>query len=276
MKFEHQKLNQCMFFKETVLQKIINDYNNHYKKYKDEKYILKDSYLLLNNNNKYYCLITSKKLFYNNNNQKDNNFCILYFFNNDNSSDFYIEIDYYINFTILLEGYMYNTNTSYYITDLLYNNTIIKDSFFQRYKQLNDIVLNMKTKTKEYIELNLQELILNENIKYLKLYKNKFKYKNELTHIEVIKGDFNKQNIQLDKNEMEEKSNGIKKIVKDRNFVEIYRVYSIETNEFEGILLVQTLKESKLLHKLFVNNCNEIMFDCLYNKLFNKFQINIT
>lgn len=265
-----------MFFKETVLQKIINDYNNHYKKYKDEKYILKDSYLLLNNNNKYYCLITSKKLFYNNNNQKDNNFCILYFFNNDNSSDFYIEIDYYINFTILLEGYMYNTNTSYYITDLLYNNTIIKDSFFQRYKQLNEIVLNMKTKTKEYIELNLQELILNENIKYLKLYKNKFKYKNEITHIEVIKGDFNKQNIQLDKNEMEEKSNGLKKIVKDRNFVEIYRVYSIETNEFEGILLVQTLKESKLLHKLFVNNCNEIMFDCLYNKLFNKFQINIT
>jgi hypothetical protein len=93
MKFEHQKLNQCMFFKENILQKIINEYNNHYKKYKDETYILQDSYLLLNNNNKYYCLITSKKVFYNNN-QKDNNQSILYFFNNYDSNDFYIEIGY--------------------------------------------------------------------------------------------------------------------------------------------------------------------------------------
>jgi hypothetical protein len=275
MKFEHQKLNQCMFFKENILQKIINEYNNHYKKYKDETYILQDSYLLLNNNNKYYCLITSKKVFYNNN-QKDNNQSILYFFNNYDSNDFYIEIDFNITYTLLLEGYMYNNNLNYYTTDLLYNNYIVKDTFIKRYEKLKEITTHLKIKTKEYIQLDLQEVILKENIQYLNLYKNKFKYKNELTHIEIINGDYNKHNIKLDKNDTIEKCSGVKKIVKDKNLVEIYKVYSTETNEFEGILLVQSLKESKLLNKMFLHNSNEIKYECLYNKTFNKFQIKIT
>jgi hypothetical protein len=80
-----------------------------------------------------------------------------------------------------------------------------------------------------------------------------------------------------------------KKIVKTK-VSEIYNVYNIQTNDFEGILYIDTLKTSRYLLSLFkesISNSSidfrpeqsrdrehdEIIHDCIFNTYFQKWQI---
>lgn len=277
MKFENY--NQCIHFKENILKCIINKYNEVYKKHNNEKYILNDSYMILNNNNKYYCLIINKDYFYKNIKNTNNN--ILYFFNNKND-EFYIETDYHIEKTILLEGYIYEdedeSQKNYYITDLLYkDNVVINEYYKKRYERIEEILKELNN-IKEYINFKINPIISCNNIEYINLYLNNFKYKKQITHNEYIYGNFNKINkkikdeLNLCENKNENSLHCYKKIIKNKEFVEIYSVYNNITNNYEDLLLVKSIKEARYLEQLFKEK-DEINHLCVYNKNFKKYSI---
>jgi len=62
----------------------------------------------------------------------------------------------------------------------------------------------------------------------------------------------------------------MKKIVKTKTS-DVYEVYNINTNNFEGILYVNTLKKSKHLLHLF-KELDEKQLLCQYNKIFQKWE----
>lgn len=275
MKFENY--NQCIHFKENILKCIINEYNEIYKKHNNEKYILNESYMVLNNNNKYYCLIINKDYFYKN--IKNNNNNILYFFNNKDD-EFYIETDFHIKNTILLEGYIYEDECqkNYYVTDFLYkDNLVINEYYKKRYERIEEIIKDFSN-IKEYINFKIHPIISHENLEYINLYINNFKYKKQLTHNEYIYGNFNKinkkieNNLNLDENNNNKNLSLYKKIVKNKELVEIYNVYNDITNNYEDLLLVKSIKEARYLEKLFKDK-DQIKHLCVYNKNFKKYSI---
>lgn len=62
-----------------------------------------------------------------------------------------------------------------------------------------------------------------------------------------------------------------KKIIKDNNFSEIYNVYDIKTNNFEGLLRIKTLQDSINILEKYKNSSDKI-FKCVFNHDFGKWQ----
>jgi hypothetical protein len=87
-----------------------------------------------------------------------------------------------------------------------------------------------------------------------------------LNSIEHIK-NFNKQRYKERGVDTVEES----KIIKWGKYTDVYNVYNIDTNDFEGILYIKGLKESKSIKKLLEGKV-EVKIKCSYNHTFSKWQ----
>jgi hypothetical protein len=227
----------------------------------------KKSYIIPNNNNKYYCLITNK-----------GNYKNMYFFPDTNSistlSDFYVEIDSnkipeIKSKEILFEGYLYKDSiknlNEFLISDLLIiDGKVISCEYSLRFSLINEII-------KSSILLN-GHLILGihpnfENKSIYDIFKCNFKYGKNINSIEYIP-EFKslKKNIFIKCKFSDKIIN--KRIYKSKYF-DVYNVHNIDTNNFESLLYIKTISESRSLLKLFEEN-EFVEIPCKFNEKFLK------
>lgn len=241
-------------------------------------------YLIPNNNKKYYLLITSKT---NLENVKEN-YNIFYFFPDEISinafkdnnlikntiTDFYLEIDNKFSDEYLFEGYLYKQNDkySYLLTDILIKNSeVIHLNYELRYTLLNEIILSIPpgslNELNNHMSINIHPIFNRANENLVKIFKNNFIFKNELCSIENI-DNLKKQRI-FDKIIQEDDV----KFIEIGKYTDVYNVYNHKTNNYEGILYIKGLKESKHLIELFKKSSNSrILLKCKYNINFTKWQ----
>lgn len=280
--------SETNILKTKILSIILESYN--------EKILLNDSvklnldnttakYIIPNNNKKYYMLIVNKSDITKNN--INNQYKILYFFpyNNDNPNDFYVEIDSNkTNFTknnYLFEGYMYvaDGQNTFLISDILAIDSIIVNCDYSlRYSLLNKIIRDKKNYLNNlngHLNINIHSMfeINNEDDRsneLFNIFKNNFIFKNDINSIEYIdeKSLIKTQNIIFD----EKSSTTQDKIISKTKYIDVYNVYNVNTNDFEGILYIKTIKDSKKLYELTLEN-SQIILKCLYNHNFKKWQI---
>lgn len=280
--------SETNILKTKILSIILESYN--------EKILLNDSvklnldnttakYIIPNNNKKYYMLIVNKSDITKNN--INNQYKILYFFpyNNDNPNDFYVEIDSNkTNFTknnYLFEGYMYvaDGQNTFLISDILAIDSIIVNCDYSlRYSLLNKIIRDKKNYLNNlngHLNINIHSMfeINNEDDRaneLFNIFKNNFIFKNDINSIEYIdeKSLIKTQNIIFD----EKSSTTQDKIISKTKYIDVYNVYNVNTNDFEGILYIKTIKDSKKLYELTLEN-SQIILQCLYNHTFKKWQI---
>lgn len=241
-------------------------------------------YLIPNNNKKYYLLITSKT---NLENVKDN-YNIFYFFPDEISinafkannlikntiTDFYLEIDNKFSDEYLFEGYLYKQNDkySYLLTDILIKNSEVIDLNYElRYTLLNEIILSIPpgslNELNNHMSINIHPIFNRANENLVKIFKNNFIFKNELCSIENI-DNLKKQRI-FEKIIQEDDV----KFIEIGKYTDVYNVYNHKTNNYEGILYIKGLKESKHLIELFKKSSHSrILLKCKYNINFTKWQ----
>lgn len=241
-------------------------------------------YLIPNNNKKYYLLITSKT---NLENVKEN-YNIFYFFPDEISinafkdnnlikntiTDFYLEIDNKFSDEYLFEGYLYKQNDkySYLLTDILIKNSEVIDLNYElRYTLLNEIILSIPqgslNELNNHMSINIHPIFNRANENLIKIFKNNFIFKNELCSIENI-DNIKKQRIF---EEIIQKDD--EKFIEIGKYTDVYNVYNNKTNNYEGILYVKGLKESKELIELFKKSSkSRILLKCKYNINFTKWQ----
>ena len=172
---------------------------------------------------------------------------------------------------ILLEGYLYKKleKYEYLLTDILIkNNTVVDLDYQKRYKLLNSIFLQIKPLLKELnncMTINLHTIFNLEN-NFLNVFKNNFKYKNDICCIEQVSNFKKKSFVENRYLDIE------KKYIEKGNFTDVYNVFNYQTNNKEGILYVKGIKESRYIKTLF-SNCDRVLLDCEYNNKFNKWGI---
>lgn len=294
MSFINKSVNysQSTTLQTKILVPLLKLYNNFLLNNNINKNILnKDintglslDYLIPNNNKKYYLLITSKK---NLENVKDN-YNIFYFFPDEISinafkenniikntiTDFYLEIDNKFSDEYLFEGYLYKQNNkySYLLTDILIKNSKVIDLNYElRYTLLNEIILSMPPgclkELNNHMSINIHPIFNRANENLIKIFKTNFIFKNELCSIENI-DNLKKQRI-FEKIIQEDSL----KFIEIGKYTDVYNVYNYYTNNFEGILYIKGIKESKNLIELFKKSSkSRIVLNCKYNTNFTKWQ----
>ena len=98
----------------------------------------------------------------------------------------------------------------------------------------------------------------------LVIFKNNFKYKDEINSVEIIE-HVHPQKIKK-KHVNNQQSKIMKKIVPYKS--DVYNVYNITTNNHDGILYIKSIEDSKKLREL--TNGKEIILECYYNHKFKK------
>lgn len=289
MSFVTKSVNysQSFLLKNKILQPILKLYNDYLLKQnilRDKFCLNKDintgvlqEFIIPNNNKKYYLFITNKTHL----EWSKDNYNILYFFPDDFSvqsfscndiikntlSDFYLEIDNKFENDYLFEGYLYNNNEKYQflITDILVqNNTVVSADYNTRLTILNEIIMDRYLKDlNNYMNINLHPVFSKENENLIKIFKQNFIYKQDICCIESIH-NFIKTRF-LDINHIED----CEKIVEVGKYSDVYNVYNIETNNYEGILYIKGLRESKNMRELFIKNTKNIL-KCKYDNRFKK------
>lgn len=280
--------NETEVFKKKYLYKTLELYNEHILLSSDKSIDNKIKYIIPNNSNKYYMLIV---------NNTCNKYSILYFFPNQNNivnnlnkhifTDFYVEIDSdkakFDKNNYLFEGYFYNNNNEFLITDILsVDSQIIKCSYSLRYSLINKIMENKKLHNLNgNLNINIHS-IFKEDIdnsaitELFTIFKNNFIYKNEINSIEYI----DESSLQKTKvSTINKLINSmcptcpveIKEIHKGK-YVDVYNVNNIQTNNSEGILYIKTINSSKKLRELFLEK-NTIKLKCEFNYHFNKWYV---
>jgi len=65
------------------------------------------------------------------------------------------------------------------------------------------------------------------------------------------------------------------KLIEKTKYADVYNVFDKVTNNKQGILYIKGVKDSKYIKELFNKNSNSIIeHECIFNKNFNKWQIN--
>lgn len=284
--------SQSIYLKHKRLQPLLKAYNDFLLKQKisnNSFYLNKDintglssEIILPNNNIKYFLFITKKS----NLEPTKETYNILYFFPDqlsisnisDNKtiintlSDFYLEIDNRFDNEYLFEGYLYKTINNKYnflISDILMiNDNLIKLDYNMRYTMLNETIVELDLNNlNNEMSINLHPIFNRDNENMIKIFKNNFIYKDDLCCIEII--DNFKKTRYVDKTETETKN----KLVEMVNHSDVYNIYDDQTNNFQGILYIKGLKESKKMKQLFLTSTlPKILLPCHYNKIFKKWQ----
>lgn len=295
MSFLNKSVNysQTDFLKSDILAPLLMSYNDFLTK-KDKKSDINIDvntgisydYLIPNNNKKYYLLITKKCLLEKNNynnttnnttNNKSKSYDILYLFpdqynsEKDNCSDFYMEIDPIFNDEILLEGYLYKEQDkySYLLTDILVKNKMVIDvSFELRYTLVNEIIKTVKMEClkelNNHMTINIHPIFDMENTSFIKIFRNNFVYKQQITAIEHVSKFVKKRYID------KIKTDDMKRLEVGK-YTDVYNVYNSETNNDEGILYVKGIVESQRLKEMF-KNTKTVVLKCSWNDRFSKWQ----
>ncbi len=244
------------------LKPILEEYNKCIIDDSNNVYIDNTYHIIPNNNNKFFLFITNKKKY---EQYKSGN--ILYFFQNDNTlTDFYFETSLEFENEILFEGYLYNDNTSYLISDLLYNNSVVINEYTNRFKNIKKLITsNIFQNCTINFNLHCNFINTSQNIN---IFINNFIYKNEIVSMEHIKG-LTKTRILLKNN----KDNvAVNKRLEKTKYTEVYNVYNTENGNKEGVLYVKNIQESKILKNMFIkDSC--VIVKCIFNKQFNKWKI---
>ena len=236
------------------------------------------SYLLLNNGNKYYIYLQldsetneSRVYIFEQNNilneicitikKSDINWNILKDFNIGLKKNCY-----------LLEGYLFENDM--FFSDIIY------PYYKLNYTKRRDIIKNIINKENRVVPYIIQyrgkDIILGKIMNVIKQEKDEisclnktfenlmrvnFKYNNELSNSNLI---FEKNIIKMDlKVEKVKREIELKEITRGKK-IELYNVYNINSKNFEGILLIKTLKESKYIKNLFKNE-EKLELMCKYN-----------
>jgi len=283
------KYSQTEFLKSTILAPLLVSYNDFLIK-KDNKFDINldvntgisYDYLIPNNNKKYYLLITKKGLLEktkdSNLKTRDSNpYNILYLFpdqynsENDNCSDFYMEIDQVFNDEILFEGYLYKDDNKYryLLTDILVKNKHIIDvSFELRYTLLNEIIKSIRMEClkemNNHMTIGIHPIFDMENVCFVKIFKNNFIYKDQITAIEHVSKFIKNRYVDTIK------SSDVKRI-EIVLYTDVYNVYNSDTNNSEGILYIKGIVESKKLRELF-RDTKTTTLQCSWNTKFSKWQ----
>jgi hypothetical protein len=301
MSFINNSVNysQTNCFKTNILQPLLKLYNNFLLNNNLNQNLLKTDvntglsldYLIPNNNKKYYLLITSKQKF---ENVKDN-YNIFYFFPDQSSfnafknnkiitntiQDFFLETNNLFSDEYLFEGYLYKKNDkySYLLTDILIKNSNVIDLNYElRYTLLNEIMLSIPrgslNSLNNNMSINIHPIFNHTNENLIKIFKNNFVFRHELCSIEKI-NNTNKEQIfeSVSEEHKDEHKDEHLKFIERGKYTDVYNVFNHQSNNFEGILYVKGLKESKYLIELFKNSNNtRILLKCKYNINFTKWQ----
>jgi hypothetical protein len=291
MKFLNNSVDYCEEYEfKKILSKQIKTYNvfldkrnNICENYKNDG--LNNNIYIPNNNKKYFLYIT----------KKNGQYTTIYFFADTLSKKYYQDFllvkNTLVNFFLecdlvfehssyLLEGYLYGSNLyasnsnekmHFLITDILFvGDKIIEFDYPQRYDIINDIFFKLLPKMKNInnlINIGIHNTI---NETFIPIFLNNFKWKNEIICIENI-NNFNKTQKYLNVNK--ENNNSVdKKIVKTKTS-DVFKVFNIETNDYEGLLYINSLKMSKHINNLF-KDCEEKVLKCVFNTQFQKWSLN--
>ena len=282
----------------SILKPLLENYNKFLLS-RDNLNLNCEYHLIPNNNQKYFLYISQKnKLERIGSNQKNYNF--LYFFpdkiskeyysNNkleyNKLSDFYIEIDLVFSYDILLEGYLYRSKEGklhYLLTDILYKNTdLITFDYKLRYNLLNEIFMPLKKNLinlNDHLYINLHPMFNNINENMITIFKHNFIFKEQLCCLEKIELFSKERSIIVDYpsegNTQENTKDYVIKLIEKTKYADVYNVFDKVTNNKQGILYIKGVKDSKYIKELFNKNSNSIIeHECIFNKNFNKWQIN--
>ena len=126
------------------------------------------------------------------------------------------------------------------------------------------------------MSINIHPVFNHTNENLIKIFKNNFIFKNELCSIEKINNINKEQIFEINYNQIdvsEKDKNEHLKFIERGKYTDVYNVFNHQSNNFEGILYVKGLKESKYLTELFKNSNNtRILLKCKYNINFTKWQ----
>lgn len=247
-------------------------------------------YIIPNNNKKYYLLILNKQdITPNNINSK---YKICYFFPDTMNvsyslldkhlmSDFYVEIDtnktHFDKNIYLFEGYLYGESSkNYLVTDVLsIDGKIINVPYSIRFNIINQIFSCQNlSNLNGHLSINIHSIfevddkenemdLQSEQIFYM--FKNNFVFKDEITSLEYIEEN---TLTKINKTTIKNESIQAKRITKGK-YIDVYNVFNIETNNFENILYVKSLDNSRKLRKLFENK-EQIDLKCEFHEYFKK------
>jgi hypothetical protein len=294
MTFLNNSVNysQTALLKSSVLAPLLKNYNEFLLQSKGSSVVLNQDvntgisydYIIPNNNKKYYLLVT-KKLHLE---QTNTNYNILYFFPdshqcnlvnneksiNDENSDFYLEIDNTFKNDFLLEGYLYKQDDKYeyLLTDILVkNNNVINVAYELRMTLLNEILLEItREKLKQlnnHMTINIHPIFDMENENLVSVFKKNFIYKNEICSIERISKFEKTRYIEQAFSD----TTTVTKNITTTNYTDVYNVYNYTSNNFQGILYIKGLSQSKRMKELFKQN-KILHLECTYNTKFFKWQ----
>lgn len=294
MTFLNKSVNysQTTLLKSSILAPLLKNYNEFLLQSKGSSVVLNQDvntgisydYIIPNNNNKYYLLVTKKSQL----EQTNTNYNILYFFpdsyqcnlvkdENELSKDFYLEIDNTFKNDFLLEGYLYKQDDKYeyLLTDILVkNNNVINVAYELRMTLLNEILLEItREKLKQlnnHMTINIHPIFDMENENLVSIFKKNFIYKNEICSIERI-SKFQKTRYIEQAFISTNKITSSTKNITTTNYTDVYNVYNYTSNNFEGILYIKGISQSKHMKELFKQN-KILHLECTYNTKFFKWQ----
>lgn len=275
--------SETQVLKSKYLVPILESYNNLILKSNKIEIQESNKFMILNNNNKFYMFVTNKCD--TTNNKNDNKYKILYFFpSNDLKNnlfknlitDFYVEIDSnktnFSKSSYLFEGFLYNKDAfnTFLISDILsVDNKIVECEYSLRYILINNIIKDQNLNNLNgHLNIGVHTMFDYESDNYtiiLKMFKNNFEFKDDVNSIQII----SENNLVKTNTRCIETLPTIKKIKKGE-FIDVYNVFNISTNNNEGILYVKTMDDSKTLRKIFENNKEFIEILCDYNYHFKK------
>jgi hypothetical protein len=296
MTFLNKSVNysQTTLLKSSILAPLLKNYNEFLLQSKGDTVVLNQDvntgisydYIIPNNNKKYYLLVTKKSQLEQTN--TNTNYNILYFFpdsyesnlvkheksiTDESSKDFYLEIDNTFKNDFLFEGYLYKQDDKYeyLLTDILIKNKdIINVSYELRLTLLNEILLEItREKLKQlnnHMTINIHPIFDMENENFVSIFKKNFIYKNEICSIERIS--------KFKKTRYIDQAFVYKTTIKNittTNYTDVYNVYDYTSNNFQGILYIKGISESKHIKELFKQN-KILHLECSYNTKFSKWQ----
>ena len=231
-------------FKKTV-RLYIEKYNS-YLASNGKQYNLQihKTYYIPNNNKKMYCIVLSN---------------IMYFFSsNGNNCDFFIKVRGVFTSDMLLEGYLYNEK-DYLVSDILMVNKVIVDKeYIDRYNMIFNFDFLKLSNLNNKITLGIHDTYTEFPNEYSRSFVETITYMTKI----------NKQVIDFC-------SSIVPKIVRKGRYSDVYNVFSVETNNSEGILYVKTIDLSRKLRLFFERECDDdtdIIINCKWNSVFSKFE----
>jgi hypothetical protein len=189
--------------------------------------------------------------------------------------DRYLEIDEIFTDQFLLEGYLYykDNKFEYLLTDiLLKNDNVVKLTYELRYTILSELVVNISRQVlkdlNNHISINLHPVFSMNNENLIKIFQDNFIYSTELCSIERI-SNFKKRRLY---DRIEKRENSLKKITRGE-YTDVYNVYNIQTNNYEGILYIKGIGESRFMkNRVNEKGSDSIIMSCKYNTSFKKWQ----